>query len=310
MKKIVLVLTILLLAVPAMATTVDITATQDGNEVTIAYEISGSPKVRAFALDLQVDSGNTIVEVNDYFTGECDDVNRGYGIFMGSIDLSTPSNPIWNTPVAPGSAPDDPCQLGSDGITIEMGSLYTGANSPPDPCGTLCTIRVGSDSGCTLTISANGLRGGIVLEDPDVTPTTNLPLDVNLTFGCFPSDHPDRAEWDAFGGPECWCGSGRQCHGDGDDFREGTLKGGYFYVGAGDLVQLFAGWRVLEPPKGPGIVSVPDGICADYDHAQEGTLKGGYFRVGAGDLAILFANWRVLEPPKGPGLPPDCLDVP
>jgi hypothetical protein len=139
---------------------------------------------------------------------------------------------------------------------------------------------------------------------------------------CFPYDHPDYSVWLSVGKPDCWC-CPRQCHGNATpacEPPEGDPKGGYFYVGANDLGILLAAWKVLEPavlpiPGGPGIGSVPNGICADFDHLMEGDPKGGFFRVGAGDLGILLTNWKVLEPavlptPGGPGIPPDCLDVP
>ncbi len=126
---------------------------------------------------------------------------------------------------------------------------------------------------------------------------------------CFPYDHPDYSEWLAVGMPECWCYP-RQCHGDADGLLDGCPKCSYYYVNAYDLGCLLMAWKVKEPPHGPGIGSVPNGICADFDHQQEGDPKGGYFRVGAGDLGILLSNWKILEPPEGPGTPPDCLDVP
>jgi hypothetical protein len=131
--------------------------------------------------------------------------------------------------------------------------------------------------------------------------------------GCFPCAHPDYDEWLSVGKPDC-------CHGDADGLLQGDPKTGYYYVGAGDLNVLIGAWQVLEPavaptPSGPGIGSVPGGICADFDHAQQGDPKTGYYRVGAGDLNILILNWQVLEPavaptPSGPGIPPDCLDCP
>ncbi len=78
------------------------------------------------------------------------------------------------------------------------------------------------------------------------------------------------------------------------------------YVGPKDLSVLVAAWQVLEPPFGPGIASIPNGICADFAHDKGGSAATGYYRVGTTDLNRLVANWLVKEPPAGPGLPAEC----
>jgi hypothetical protein len=128
--------------------------------------------------------------------------------------------------------------------------------------------------------------------------------------GCFPPYHPDYAQWLDLGEPECWCYP-RQCHGDADGTPGGGPKcGGYYYVGPSDLNILISGWLVLELGFGPGIASIPNGICADFAHDLGGNPKTGYYRIGPSDLNILIANWLVREPGMGIGVPPDCLDGP
>jgi hypothetical protein len=112
-------------------------------------------------------------------------------------------------------------------------------------------------------------------------------------------------DWQTFGEPECWCYA-NQCYGDADGQQE--FESGWFFVGPGDVASLAGAWKVREAPKGPGILSVPGGICADFDHQQE--FESGWFRVGPGDVGILAAYWKVREPPKGPGLLADCVDNP
>ncbi|UCG57758.1 MAG: hypothetical protein JSU70_23200 [Phycisphaerales bacterium] len=126
---------------------------------------------------------------------------------------------------------------------------------------------------------------------------------------CFPSCHEDYSAWVSVGKPECWCGP-RQCHGDADDSRGGSAKAGYYYVGPTDLNVLITAWLVKEPPYGPGITSVSNGICADFAHDHGGSSKSGFYRVGPSDLNILIANWLLKEPPFGPGIELDCLDCP
>ena len=118
---------------------------------------------------------------------------------------------------------------------------------------------------------------------------------------CLPESHPSFTEWQSLGEPQCWCYP-RQCHGDADGLKTGNSKTGFANVGPADLNILVNAWLVKEPPHGPGIDSVPNGVCADFDHSVAGNSKTGYYRVGAGDLAVLVANWLVKEPPKGPGL--------
>jgi hypothetical protein len=125
--------------------------------------------------------------------------------------------------------------------------------------------------------------------------------------GCFPATHPDYFEWLSVGKPDCWCYP-RQCHGDADGLKQGSAFAGYMYVGTDDLDVLINAWKILEPPKGPGLSG--NQICADFDHDKQGSAFAGYMRVGTDDLNVLIAYWKVLEPPKGPGVPPDCLDVP
>jgi hypothetical protein len=184
MKKIVMCLVVLLAAAPAMALPdVNVVATQVGDtaEVDITAETFGSGAIpRAFALDITVDAGQ-IVGISNFFSGECSTGAKGYGIFPANFNrFIDADDPCWGepnyTPVA------DACDLPGDtqpgipgtGITIEMGSLYKGANSPPNPS-TLCRIEVSQD--CNVALALNIGRGKIVLEDG------NEPASVDLT-GC------------------------------------------------------------------------------------------------------------------------------
>jgi hypothetical protein len=278
--------------------------------------------VRAFGLNIQLDSDANILEV----TG----LSADYWVHPGTIQIDAQGEVTYVGTIAAeyDDLPSDTLEgIGSGGVTLEAASLYApvgpGPNAP-DLSGDLASIIVSAD--CNLCITANVSRAGadgVVMEDPDQAVTVNYGPCI---FVDVPDEEPDCYDgmadfdvYDSFGRPPCWCIL-RQCHGDADGVKEGDDKGGYFYVGAGDLGLLLAGWKVLEPavapiPSGPGILSVTNGICADFDHLQEGDDKGGYFRVGAGDLGILLTNWKILEPataptPSGPGIPPDCLTLP
>ncbi len=334
MKKLIVLMAVCLLAGSAVAD-VRIIVDPNGNLASINYETDGE-MVRAFALDITVDAG-TITGITNFIRGESTADMPGYGIFPANfgrfitVDGETGEVTDWDiaeyTPVA------DPCDpgalggLGTDGITIEMGALYYPAddsspNAPPTS-GTLCTLVV-SDA-ANLTVTLNEARGGVVLTDPTVLPVvdltaatmipvggaeeTNAPVAATASVGgsanLLAPSHPDYAEWVAVGKPACWAYP-RQCHGDADGKVEGSADTGVYYVGPADLEILTAAWQVKEPPFGPGIESVQNGICADFARDKEGDEASGYYRVGTTDLNCLVENWLVKEAPNGAGVPGDC----
>lgn len=318
MKRLSLLLAVLVLASPALAA-VRIVVEPDGNTAAIMYETDGEI-VRAFALDITVDAG-VITGISDFIRGESTAENPGYGIFPANfsrhilVDADTGEIAAWDvndyTPVA------DPCDpgalggLGTDGITIEMGALYypTGDDSPnaPGTSGTLCRLTLSTTA--NVTVSLNEVRGGIVLTNPDVPATVDM-LQASVTTApndseLLPPSHPDYAEWVAVGKPACWAYP-RQCHGDADGMTEGNASTGFSYVGTQDLNVLVAAWQVKEPPFGPGIASIENGICADFARDKEGDEATGFYRVGTTDLNRLVANWLVKEAPQGTGIRGDC----
>jgi hypothetical protein len=317
MRNIVVTLAVLLLAGSAWAD-VTISVVDNGDcTATIMYDAGAGPLVRAFALDITVDVG-TIDAISGYIKGESSAAAPGFGIFPANfarhitVDPGTGDVADWDiadyTPVADATDPGALGGLGTAGITIEMGALYapTDDASPeaPPAAGPLCTITVSESA--AVSLAENAIRGGVVLTD--ATAAT-----VNLTGGpvscgdgpCLPADHPDFAEWQTMGEPPCWCYA-KQCHGDADGLEGGSAKAGFYAVGPLDLNVLVAAWQVKEAPKGPGIGSVENGICADFARDQGGSAKAGFYRVGPTDLNILVDNWLVKEPPKGPGVPGDC----
>jgi hypothetical protein len=207
MKKILFVLTVLLLAGPAMAV-VNINAVQSGTDpcqVYITYSNTEDSNVRAFALDIWVDDGN-IIGIADYNKGECNSTVQGYGIFMGTIVINASGEVTDDgTPIAElADLPSDTQPgLDSNGVTTEMGSLYeAGVVSGPKQTGTLCKLIL-SKVPCNMTIKANVSRAGVVLENgessEDAGPpfTTNLPQVVAIAgAGCCPGDTDDDKDID------------------------------------------------------------------------------------------------------------------
>ena len=200
MKRSLFLIMALLLATPALGT-VTISCTDEGSGVvSIDYVVSGEPaKVRAFALDVSVDANATIEVASDFDTG----VGNVYGIFPGTIDLTDPNTPVWNTPVAPSSDPGaEGTGLGTNRVILEMGSLYEPNLTGPSDSGTLCKLELAANgsASCNVTIVVETTRGGVVLESG---------ASVSITSdGCLVE----------FGGdwPPCWS-SLTQCHGDGDE---------------------------------------------------------------------------------------------
>jgi len=202
MKKIFLIVAVLMLATPALAVDVDVWAEQgdDANKVEIWYSVDPVPadcedgnKPRAFGLNITVTDGN-IIDINVPFEGECDDVNRGYGIFPGTITISDGSPGPWGTPVAPDDAPGaEDTGLDTNTIVVEMGSLYEDDNCP-DPCALLFTITVNLD--CSVCITGNTARAG-----PDGVVLENLG-EVAVDFGdCLVVDQVSRFVPDVVGDP-------------------------------------------------------------------------------------------------------------
>ncbi len=305
MKKLIVMLVALLVTAPAMATvTITIVDNPDNCTADICYTVTGEPNnVRAFALNISVDAG-VIEDVNNFHVGVSTQSSPGYGIFPASfrnyIEVDGDGNVTnWDdenySPLADPNDPGTEGGLGTDRVTVELGSLYEGDANAPLPAGTLCTVKV-SES-CNMSVTLNSIRGNVVLEDasePTVSLTGATDMPVACGGGpCFPTDHPDYDAWVALGSPECWCFP-KQCHGDADGQQEkiGVL---WYSVAYNDLDVLIGGWKQRTGAQ--------PGICADFNHAEEkiGIL---WYKVGYDDLNILIQYW------KSRNIPEDCLDVP
>ena len=289
MKKVFCAMIVAILATPLWANVV-ITATDlGGGVVAIDYNnVSGTQLVRAFALDIKVDDG-VITGISDYVVG---DENYGYGIFPANFSryitvLDNGQVESWidpnYTPVADGNDPGALGGLDTNGITIEMGSLYKTA-APPQS-GRLCTVTCSQS--CLLSITTNATRGNVVYEDAneaivDLTGATNVPVTIGASYS---GTHPE--EWVAVGRPTCWLTSvnPRQCHGDADGAAQGMQ---HYWVSTNDLDILISAWN---KPLGQ---LTGNQICADFDHLPQGKQN---YRVSTNDLDILIANWNQANAP-------------
>jgi len=188
-RRILVIVAALVFATPALAV-VDFNAVQDANLKVVSITYSGEV-VRAMALDITVDSNTTIAAISSYKTGESTAASKGYGIFPGRFrDYVDAANPNWAdpnyTPVAPAGDPDARGGIGTNGVTIELGSLYVGEPNKPATSGTLCKLLLSTSStSCNMTIAANATRGRVVKEDANEA-STNLTLVKNLVFLTIP----------------------------------------------------------------------------------------------------------------------------
>lgn len=292
MKKLLAILAVLALAVPAMAGSVTLSGVDDdgtgaGLVGTISYSATGGLP-RAFALDITVDGGAVITAAA---RGTC----QPYRIYMGTITIVNGVVTDWGNPVAPASDPGALGGIGTAGVTVEMGSLYDmdNAGDGNKPAASGCLLKVTANKACNVTVALNMTRGGIVMEDATAA-TTNAPISFALQSDCYTGPNP--AQWAAVEKPGCWCKANhaaanpRQCAGDSDGFSEGKSS---YWASTRDLAVLLAAWnknyagiqgQVYTDVKG----STPL-ICADFSQTSEG--KSSY-RVSTADLTILLANWN------------------
>lgn len=183
MKKIIFVLAVLVLAVPVFAR-VDITCAQvpDEPNVIVSFNNTEGQPVRAFALNITVSGGATIVAVES--------LNSDYYVYPGSIEIDDGEvqENGWGSPVCnPGDYDDTLPGLDSNGVTIEMASLYAATDpehsSAPADSGPLVKLTLDGGSAVCITIEGNVLRGKVVLEDAtSVEP--NAPGCCGIELGC------------------------------------------------------------------------------------------------------------------------------
>lgn len=297
MKKTVVVLLAVTLTAPAWAS-IAITVTDLGDGKA-GIDYSGTELARAFALDITVDAG-TIDAISDFAVG---DDNNGYGIFPANFSRNIVVDPVtgevsdWGvagyTPMADAGDPGALGGIGTNGITIEMGSLYD--TKAPPVAGRLCVITC--SEACKVTVATNATRGNVVLENAseatvDLTGATEIQI---AGGGGYTGPQPE--QWMAVGQPDCWLSSinPRQCRGDADGASQGKNK---FWVSTNDLDVLIAAWnKTFEELQGKTVGDIPL-ICADFDHLAQGKNQ---FRVSTNDLDILIANWQAADSPA-----PDC----
>jgi hypothetical protein len=169
MKKLVLFLALILLALPAMAAvTVTCTNTADTNEAVISYTQDSAGQIRGWGLEVTVDSGATIDDCIPAYIGESNETTKGYGIFVRNIVISGGAVSDYGNPAT---------DLGTDTVILELASLYdpdNEANEAPGTSGDHCTLVVSDD--CNMTITQYALSGGVVDKDGNTPAGLASPL--------------------------------------------------------------------------------------------------------------------------------------
>jgi hypothetical protein len=257
----------------------------------IYYDAQGEVElIRAFGLDIEADTANIIAVT---------DVNPNYYIYPGTIQITDGNVTAWGTPVAPANDPGAGTGLGTGSVTIEMGSLYAAGdgNLTPDPCGLLCKVSI--DANCTLTITTNVTRGGVVMEDTATPTVSQTQCAVVGPPDCY-FGMADYNEWVAVDKPECWCYP-RQCHGDATGYPYGKSN---YWASSPDLTVLKDAYN-KDANTILGQTSTVDGhvtqwACADFDHLPYG--KSNY-RVSSPDLQILKDHFNIANGPDANCLP-------
>jgi hypothetical protein len=211
MRKALLIVAMLLLATPVMATTTitavkeSQTRTPDGNEyATIVISYSGvagvDANVRAFALDININNdGNNpnFQRIRDFNVGEANGTSKhlGYGIFPSRFrDFVNPLTPdacyadpnynpttAWNEP----QTTDHNSGMGFPKMIVEMGTLYYGDANRPALSDMLFRFDInswGNVGTFHLAVTPNALRGGVVNSDGNtITPVTSAGVDITFT---------------------------------------------------------------------------------------------------------------------------------
>jgi len=290
MKKLIVVaLALVMVATPTWAAiTVSCAQVPDTNQVEVTY--AGPNEVRAFALNIAVSAGTI---------GSLDCVSTDYDTYPGSIVI------IDGVVTNPGTCICDAGQyagtelgIGTGSVTIEMGSLYVGEPNKPATSGVLCRFTVDTD--CTVTITENAIRGGVVLKDPDVpsgvpTPVTTCAY-VEPSGECFPDTFATYTDWLSMGQPNCWCGTAGdpqwpyQCDGDTDN---DTQTYSNYRIYTNDFNAIIANWKKLASDS-------TINPCADIDHDAQ-TYSN--YRVYTNDFNTVIGNWKKQDSTLGADCP-------
>jgi len=307
MRKVLPFLLVIALAVPALADVAVTVSDAGGGVAEVALAISGGAVVRGVAVKVTVTDAElaAVADVTDVMAGFNTYIDYYYTNtgFLAALPDETALPGSGAHCVANPDAAGVLTSLPATVFSISLGALdNTGAQGGVTVGGTLCNIQLSNiGSSASICVEADGLRGGIVGDNLGTVSTDDCADIAAGAADCFNDNLGHYADWVAFGKPDCWCYE-RNCRGDADGKSQGSALTGYTYVFTNDLSVLISAYSVKEPPKGPGIATIPNGICADFARDRQGSALTGFTRVFTNDLSILIAGYSVKEPPKGPGV--------
>ena len=281
MKRMLAVLVVLLLTAPVLAVP-SISCSFDNDVGTIRYSgVDPCNLIVAFGLDITADDAN-ILSVDGWNPSVHD-----YWVYPGSISIADGNVVGYGTPVADVNSPG----FNAAGTTIEMGALWNVGQGWPAPAvsGDLFTVTV--DSACTLYVTGNTTRGGVVLEDGNTVPVDSNCVSTGPAADCMMETAPEYTYWvgDTEGRiwnkPDCWCYK-KQCNGDSTGSKVGD-----FWVNTADVTDLRNG--LYKDNNDPIMLTA---ICADFTRSPVGS-----FHVNTADVSIIRQYLYVDE-----GNVPDC----
>jgi len=186
MKKMLFVLMVLLIAMPAMAAVTLTEVSKTGTQATVGYAwASGVGFPRAFALTL-VANGGFITSVTATKTGVSTSASKGYGIFPGTIVINT-SGVVTSdgTPVEPNALPGGGAANGaSHHCIVALGSLYgPGDANKPASSGSLFTVVCSAGTTSVTVSEEDTYRGGVV--DVNAVGLTVAPITITFPPSTF-----------------------------------------------------------------------------------------------------------------------------
>ncbi len=168
MKKLIVILTLVMVACAPVMAGVTISCVQVGgcsNEVEVRYAVSGPNKVRAFGINVALSGGATITSAT------CSSAD--YDIYPGSVTIEGGTITASGTCVCSTMYPGTEGGIGTSSMTVEMGSLYASGESKPGTSGVLFKFTMSSSNNIGVTLSENTARG-IFMENPDESPGLTL----------------------------------------------------------------------------------------------------------------------------------------
>ena len=301
MKKIILIMALLLIAAPAMATVTITCAPAAWNTpdygrgvVTVSY-VATANDVRGFAFD--VNAFDSAVGSRKFATDvavipSVTRLDPNYFIHPRTTRLKDPGATIRTAGVIACTKPtynesgvlkfpDTLWGINTDGVTTEQASLYEGGNgtalSPggagAGSSGDLFKLTV--DANCTIEIRENSIRGGVVMEDPDESPAL-------VNAGGILTTTPVALI--------CW--------GDiGGDFG---IKGANDKVNLGDLFTVVNAMNAAYPTGDPGFIypiGMPSGFEGmDVAADNFGGVPGQNGVINIGDLFMIVNAMNAAYP--------------